>query len=194
MDLYIAHGDMKTLPTLRAICQGKVTGRFPPKGQAPVPLTIFRSNSKFDQIFFFFFPQNFILINSTKICKALIQNVLNWSQWNFAHVTTVTLSWRMQNFVVIVDINVELEHSNFCRISNSIEISLVGQASAILTFDVFMLMPCHFNTLRPRQNGGYFADDFLRCIFLNENAWILLKIPLRFVPRVQLTVFQLWFR
>ena len=27
----------------------------------------------------------------------------------------------------------------------------------------------YFNTLRPRQNGGNFADDIFRCIFLNEN-------------------------
>ena len=38
------------------------------------------------------------------------------------------------------------------------------------------------NTLRPRQDGRYFADDILKCIFLNENAWISLKIPLMFVP------------
>ena len=42
---------------------------------------------------------------------------------------------------------------------------------------------CLFNTLRPRQNGRHFADDVLKCIFLNENVWILLKISLKFVPR-----------
>ena len=40
-----------------------------------------------------------------------------------------------------------------------------------------------FNTLRPRQDGRYFADDVLKCIFLNENVWISFKIPLKFVPR-----------
>ena len=38
------------------------------------------------------------------------------------------------------------------------------------------------NTLRPRQDGRYFADDVLKCIFLNENVWISLKIPLKLVP------------
>ena len=38
-------------------------------------------------------------------------------------------------------------------------------------------------TLRPRQDGRYFADDVLKCIFLNENVWISLKIPPKFVPR-----------
>ena len=39
-----------------------------------------------------------------------------------------------------------------------------------------------FNTLRPRQNGRHFADDSFKFIFLNENAWILIKISLKFVP------------
>ena len=39
------------------------------------------------------------------------------------------------------------------------------------------------NTSRPRQDGRYFADSVLKCIFLNENVWILLKIPQKFVPR-----------
>ena len=42
------------------------------------------------------------------------------------------------------------------------------------------------NTLRPRQNGRHFADDIFKCIFLNENAWILLKISLKFVPKVRI--------
>ena len=39
-----------------------------------------------------------------------------------------------------------------------------------------------FNTLRPRQNGRHFADDVFKCNFLNENAWIPIKISLKFVP------------
>ena len=40
-----------------------------------------------------------------------------------------------------------------------------------------------FNTLRPRQNGRHFADDILRCIFLNENVWIPIEISLKFAPK-----------
>ena len=45
--------------------------------------------------------------------------------------------------------------------------------------------PLHrdINTLRPRQNGRHFADDIFKCIFLNEIAWIPIKISLKFVPR-----------
>ena len=39
------------------------------------------------------------------------------------------------------------------------------------------------NTLRPKQNGRNFADDILKCIFLNENVWIPNKISLKFVPK-----------
>ena len=40
-----------------------------------------------------------------------------------------------------------------------------------------------FNTLRPRQNGRHFPDNIFKCILLNENVWILLKISLKFVPQ-----------
>ena len=39
------------------------------------------------------------------------------------------------------------------------------------------------NTLRPRQNGRHFADDIFKCIFLNENVSIAIKISLKFVPK-----------
>ena len=44
----------------------------------------------------------------------------------------------------------------------------------------------NFNTLRPGQNGRYFTDDTYKCIFLNENALISLKISLKFVPKVRI--------
>ena len=42
---------------------------------------------------------------------------------------------------------------------------------------------CVFNTLRPRQKGHYFADGAFKCIFLNKNVWILMKIFLKFIPK-----------
>ena len=45
---------------------------------------------------------------------------------------------------------------------------------------------CWFNTLRLRQNGRHFAHDIFKCIFLNGNAWISLKISLKFVPKVRI--------
>ena len=46
------------------------------------------------------------------------------------------------------------------------------------------IMSIHgFNTLRPTQNGRCFPDDIFKCIFLNENVWILIKISPKFVPK-----------
>ena len=42
------------------------------------------------------------------------------------------------------------------------------------------------NTLRPRQNGRRFADDTFKCIFLNEDIKISIKISLKFVPKGQI--------
>ena len=39
------------------------------------------------------------------------------------------------------------------------------------------------NTLRLRENGRHFQDDLSKCISLNENVWILIKISLKFVPK-----------
>ena len=39
------------------------------------------------------------------------------------------------------------------------------------------------NTLRPRQDGRHFPDDIFKCIFLNENVLISIKISLKFVPK-----------
>ena len=35
-----------------------------------------------------------------------------------------------------------------------------------------------FNTLRLRQDGRHFPNDIFKCIFLNENVWISIKISL----------------
>ena len=45
-----------------------------------------------------------------------------------------------------------------------------------------MIMEIIFNTLRPRQNDRHFPDDVFKCIFLNENVRISMKISLMFVP------------
>ena len=48
----------------------------------------------------------------------------------------------------------------------------------------------HFNILRLRQNGRHFPDNIFKCILLNENVWISLKISLNFVPNVQINNIQ----
>ena len=39
------------------------------------------------------------------------------------------------------------------------------------------------NTLRLRRNRHHFADDISKCIFLQENVWISIKILQKFVPK-----------
>ena len=64
--------------------------------QAPVPLMVIRSNLKFGQN-----------LDYSDL------NVLSRTQQNFAHVTTVSLSSHVQNFVVIGQIYEEQEHCKF---------------------------------------------------------------------------------
>ena len=45
-----------------------------------------------------------------------------------------------------------------------------------------------FNTLRPRQNGRHLANDIFKSIFLNANAWISLKISLKFVATFRINI------
>ena len=47
-----------------------------------------------------------------------------------------------------------------------------------------LILRCDLNTLRLGQNGRHFPDDIFKCIFLNENQWISIKMPLKFVPNV----------
>ena len=39
------------------------------------------------------------------------------------------------------------------------------------------------NTWRPRQICRHFPDDIFKCIFLNENVYILIIFSLRYVPK-----------
>ena len=39
------------------------------------------------------------------------------------------------------------------------------------------------NSLRLRQNGCHFTDNIFKCIFLNENVWIPIKISLKFASK-----------
>ena len=48
--------------------------------------------------------------------------------------------------------------------------------------------------MEAKTNGRHFPDDIFKCIFLNENVLISIKISLKFVPRVKLTISQHWFR
>ena len=44
------------------------------------------------------------------------------------------------------------------------------------------MWPGMFNILGLRQNRRYFPDHIFKCIFLNENVGIFIKISPKFVP------------
>ena len=70
--------------------------------------------------------------------------------------------------------------------SNVLPVNIKTWPSLCQQISSDIIAPNRFNTLRPRQKARHFADDILKCIFLNENAQILLKISLKFVPRFQI--------
>ena len=37
--------------------------------------------------------------------------------------------------------------------------------------------------IEAEKNGRHFPDDIFKCIFLNENVYISIKISLKFVPK-----------
>ena len=48
------------------------------------------------------------------------------------------------------------------------------------------------NTLRPGRNKRHFAYDVFKCIFLDENIWILMKISLKFIPKGPINNIPAW--
>ena len=67
-----------------------------------------------------------------------------------------------------------------CGVHRKLEMTLQLAERPFVSHQVLLN---HFNTLRPRQNGRRFADNTFKCIFLNENVWISIKISLKFVPK-----------
>ena len=75
--------------------------------------------------------------------------------------------------------------THFCRFYCASLISDIASCFfASITHNT--MRECCINSLRPRPNRRHFADDIFKCIFLNENAWISLKISLKFVPKVRI--------
>ena len=63
--------------------------------------------------------------------------------------------------------------------------------SALLSGDIYMMMlswHCGphimmINSSPPGQNGGHFAEDIFKCIFMVENVRFSIQISLKFVPK-----------
>ena len=86
---------------------------------------------------------------------------------------------------------------NSTRIRHPIIAYLPGPGMRCLMWGKSFICLCHWcavsahmlqgvNTLRLSQNGCHFPDNICKCIFLNENVWILIKNSLKFVPKGQI--------
>ena len=53
----------------------------------------------------------------------------------------------------------------------------------ISTIDCGMKLLTYAQTPKVEPLKRHFADDIFKCIFLNENVWIPVKISLKYVPK-----------
>ena len=110
------------------------------------------------------------LVKTNKI-PCFIEIYINF--WNSRYVSCELIPCFWSDIIISRSFN-KLHWEHTCgymqKICNSIVITLE-------------LCLCCVNTLRPRQNGRHFPEDIFKCIFLNENAWISIKISLKFVPK-----------
>ena len=60
---------------------------------------------------------------------------------------------------------------------------LMSNHSCVTVSPYGSIKPQWVNTLKKTQNGRHFPDDIFKCMSLNEDIWILIKISLRFVPK-----------
>ena len=134
------------------------------------------------------------------------QQVISSTNYNFGLQCCILSS-------VTIPQSVELGH-NYDNINSQQIVMLIGvfkcnncllQIKAIIhSFrpGVFLLsvimVRCFDNNLNPfssKQNGWHVADNIFKCILLNENVWISMRILLKFVSMsVYLTINQHWFR
>ena len=66
--------------------------------------------------------------------------------------------------------------------SSAWDIAVVGTSSRV-RISTCRMKEVWLNTSPPGKNGSHFTDDLFRCIFVKEKFWILIKIPLKFVPK-----------
>ena len=65
--------------------------------------------------------------------------------------------------------------------------AIIWTNDGLVHWHIYVLLSLdEFKTLKPRQNGRHFPDNIFQCIFLNENVWILIKISLKFVPKLRI--------
>ena len=61
----------------------------------------------------------------------------------------------------------------------------IREMSCMLITNLYLsfILENDVNSSPSGQNGRHFADDILRCLFVNEKFCILIEMALKFVPR-----------
>ena len=106
-----------------------------------------------------------------------------WSHWGWQTQPAVTVNTDIFKSSQGSDISWN-QFVSLCKVPKSL-LSGMRQGSeskACVNSSVYDFIKS-INTLRLRQNGRHFPDDIFKWIFVNENAWILVKISLKFVSR-----------
>ena len=108
-------------------------------------------------------------------------NAGKWICNTITQLRTITVYIMLDIFALDLNANmiIRTKWSRFYRPTSEI-------SSEIISLTVY--------TLRPKQHDRNFPDDIFKCIFLNDNVWISLRFHWSLFPRVQLTIFQHWFR
>ena len=104
--------------------------------------------------------------------------VFNWNRLKFPFVQIFILLWTSHISPSWVSYG-----SSF---PISLSTTVVVHTMLLLPFPcLYMQCPAkQLNSSSPAQNGRHFADDIFKCIFVNEKFCILIKISLKFVPKV----------
>ena len=151
---------METFSALLAIC----AGNSPVSGEFPTQRPVTRS---FD-VYFDLRPD-----------KRLSKQSLGWWFETLSHSL-----WRHRNGnrlfsrLIAAQITLDVLRSstrNTCLTAQPLE----RDTSSVCELKMYSLL----NAVRSRQNSRHFPNDIFKCIFLNENVWISIKVSPKFVPK-----------
>ena len=128
------------------------------------------------------------VMNKTWICKYIVLIWYSQSQIILQHPTNHYLknsqSWMSfcpcSNQVKPIHLHPDTRHIMFAgaaKVLSEWYNFYTGPGSSNMDWSVSVPV----NSLRPKRNGRYNADNIFKCIFLKENVWIPTKISLKFV-------------
>ena len=102
-------------------------------------------------------------------------------QENVIYTISAILFWPQCVHLLTQSINQAVNHTHSLSITVTDSYSIASHSLSHFLTHCLLL-----NSLRPRQNRRHFAGNIFKCIFLNENEWISLRISLKFVPKVRI--------